>query len=184
MRSTYPLYCGDDEVGSVTVQRDGLRLYLQAECRIIDGVHRAWLVSGDDRLLIGVLMPDGQRMYAKKTYNLSAIGSFDSDAITHGDIGISAKPRGWQRCRDPKSLFTDEIAKNSPNPNFEYWVKPDENGKVIAVPWKGGKFPLPALFCLCSVECINGRQMVVIAVDEHGMPAQANFSDSPSQDFG
>lgn len=176
MQFTYPLYNGDEEIGCITVRRDGLRLHLQAECSPLDGVHRAWVVSGNDRLLIGVMMPDGQKMRAKKTYNLSAIGGFDLGTITHGDIGFSRNPQGWQRCRDPRNLLSDEVAKHNLDLSFEYWTKQDESGYVIAVPWKGGKFPMPGLFCLCSVECINGRQMVVIGVNGGGMPYERELS--------
>ena len=168
MQFTYPLLSGDDEIGFISVKRDGLRLYLQAECSLLEGIHRAWAVSGDERLLIGVLMPEEKKMLAKKAYNISSIGTFDISKITHGDIGVSNQRSPWKKCHDPRCLFADDVAKNAMDLNFEYFAHSVENGKLIAVPWKGGKFPMPGLFCLCSVECINGRQMVVIRVDGDG----------------
>ena len=170
MPFTYPLFSGDDEIGFISVKRDGLRLYLQAECKLLDGIHRAWAVSGNERLLVGVLIPEGNVMQARKTYNISSIGTFDISKITHGDIGVFQQRSSWQKCRDPRCLFSDDVAKNAVDLSFEYFFCPTETGKTIATPWKGGKFPMTGLFCLCSVECINGRQMVVLRVDSKGIP--------------
>lgn len=171
MQFTYPLFSGDDEIGFINVKRDSLRLHMRAECSLLDGIHRAWVVSGNQRLLIGVLIPEGNIMQAKKTYNLSSVGSFDISKITHGDTGTFQQYCSWQRCRDPRSLFSDDVAKAAVDLSFEYFLNPTETGMVIAAPWIGGKFPLPGLFCLCSVDRINGRQMVVLSVDSKGVPA-------------
>ncbi|MBE6991930.1 MAG: hypothetical protein E7430_05055 [Ruminococcaceae bacterium] len=168
MQFTYPLFSGDDETGFISVKKDGLRLYLEAQCKHLEGIHRAWAVSGDERLLIGVLIPEGDSMGARKVYNISSIGAFDVSRITHGDTGAPQHNSSWQRCRNPGSLFADDVAKTAFDMGFEYFARSTETGKVITVPWKGGRFPMPGLFCLCSVECINGRQMVVIRVDGEG----------------
>ncbi len=170
MISTFPLYDGSRQIGTVSLWCDNLRLHLQAECETLPGIQRAWAVSGEHRLLIGVLTPDGDRSCCQKSYSLSSLGSFDPEKVSHGDIGSSAPSSCWKPCQDPGGLFCDPITRCALDRSFRYYVNRSGDSCLLGVPWQGGKFPMPGLFCLCQVDCSEGRQMVVVGISPSGCP--------------
>lgn len=62
MQWEIPIYEGNTQRGMVMAQRQGLRTLFQVDCpRWGEGVYKVWLREGQDKLLLGTLMPEGER---------------------------------------------------------------------------------------------------------------------------
>lgn len=167
----YPLYMDGTAIGTLRAEQDSLRLRLTASCPCQRGLWRAFAISDQDSLSLGVMAPEGQLMTAGKAFTLSSLGSFDPQGITMGCISQGSSPQGWSRVREPSSVFADPVLKATVAHLGELWAKPIQGGQLIAVPWQPGSvFPLAPAFALCRVQAINGRCFALLACDEKGWP--------------
>lgn len=172
----YPLYLEDKTIGVLRAENDGLRLRVSADCPCRNGLWRAFAMSGQDSLPLGVMVPEGDRMTAAKTWTLSSLGSFEPESISHGVVTQGSEPQGWVRVREPSSVFSDPVLRNAAAAHLgELWVKPIRGGQLIAVPWQpGSAFPLAPAFALCRVQAINGRCFAVMECGDDGWPRAGN----------
>lgn len=171
----YPLYLEDKTIGVLRAENDGLRLRVSADCPCRNGLWRAFAMSGQDSLALGVLVPEGDRMTAARTCTLSSLGSFDPESISYGIVTQGSEPQGWVRVHEPAAVFADQVLKNAAAGVTELWTKPLKDGRLIAVPWQPGcSFPMTAVFTLCRVQAINGRCFAVLECGDDGWPRIVN----------
>lgn len=171
----YPLYLEDKTIGVLRAENDGLRLRVSADCPCRSGLWRVFAMSGQDSLALGVLVPEGDRMTAAKTWTLSSLGSFEPESISHGVVAQGSEPQGWVRVREPAAVFSDPVLRNAADGIKELWTKPLGDGRLIAVPWQPGcAFPMTAAFALCRVQAINGRCFAVLECGNDGWPRAGN----------
>lgn len=172
--------------GTATVVKDGLRLRLIAECQVFtDTVARAYLYNDGEpekRLYIGVLVPEGGLLRARRTVTQSEVESLGFDIKKLGCCGISLtesaeiRPSGgWEICKNPSSLFSDRALKASLSGEGGALTKESGGFMLVALPFDEKKaFPAAPAFVLADIVRISGARYAVLAAGQDGNPLLFN----------
>ena len=163
--------------GELTVQQDGLRVYLTA-VRPDDnrGLYKVWL-RGDKggKILLGTLAPERGALNLKRTFSLRELEQSGCWPKLWAECSLAfsfAETIGhkWYCEQRPGGLFSDPLLKK--------WVcepilcRRDQCGFSLAAPFRTDRrLPLPGLFCFGRVERWPSGLYIIWKFNERGIPA-------------
>ena len=108
----YPVYYEQNEVGSLSVTRDGLRAYFHCACKVhSEEVLRLFLVSEEKTSALGVMIPNGEYLqftkhFTKHDLHIRDILSIDSCVLATEIASIAATPSKAVPAPIPASTVT------------------------------------------------------------------------------
>ena len=183
MVKSIPLFYSDIPVGFVTVTQQGSRFDFSAECRESEKcILRAYACSRNNpaiRLLIGVMIPEGGVLSARRTYTRNDLQRLNiiPEQLDAGELVSESCQRDdenngdWVKCSFPQRLFSDAALKSSLSGANDVLVDKSEKPTRVAARLGGGRFYLAPAFCLVRVTEINGVLYGVLGIDGDGMPS-------------
>lgn len=153
MEREIPMRCGGDTVGQAIVSREGLYYRVRCSCKPIStDVLRAYgSVDGQD-VLLGVLMPEDDRLTLERRFACSAVPLDRLDQVTVG--GAPGAWRPWRGSLGPLTVEKAQIRQS--------------NGKtVLALPYHHGEaVPYLPVLRWCTPTELDGRMWMVLDVDQ------------------
>ena len=134
-----------------------------------DGLYRAFLLGEQGELPLGVLAPEGGRLcVCRRVYHrdLEALGKPVRGEARRSFLFENAGGC-WRETCCPAQLFQDRFLTERLRCIGRGWWRRDDGVLLLALPLERGKpFPLETLFCLGSVQCVEGVRCVVYAFRE------------------
>lgn len=161
---TVPILQGSREIGTVSVQEEGLYLRFAARTyRCFDGIYRAYLQFENGERLLGVMEPSSSGMRCVRCFakqQLCGLGALQS-------VALRTKEEACWQSYDGRlpGTFASQIPK-------EGAIQCREGDMtLIALPYAvDAPFPLSELFCLASIRHISGNLYVVYRFSKNGTP--------------
>ena len=162
--------------GELTVQRDGLRVYLTA-VRPNDnrGLYKVWLRgNGGGKVLLGTLVPEKDVLTLNRTLSLRELAQAGCWPQLRAECSLTfpfgeTSERKWYCEQKPGGLFSDPLLKR--------WVcepilcRRDKRGFSLAAPFRTDRrMPLPGLFCFGRIERWPAGLYIVWKFNKQGIP--------------
>ena len=163
--------------GTLILRQEGPRVRLEAE-KPADGkgLYKVWL-RGDrgGKLLLGTLAPEGNRLTLRRMMSIGELEragcwpQFRAEArLTFSFSGEGES--GWYCEQHPGHMISDPVSRGQIEGAM--LCRKGGNGRFsLAAPFRTDRpVPLTALFCLASVEQVEGRYHLVWSFDKAGWP--------------
>ncbi|MCD8159977.1 MAG: hypothetical protein LUE61_02090 [Clostridiales bacterium] len=141
--------------GEVRCTGQGMYVRFQADCPAWSPrpeVCKVWLEQGERRLLLGTLMPEGDRLTLSRQRSVGELNRWGVPNPEQATVaGDEPPPRAdrWQRLDALPLQIRDESLAEALRraPAGGRW-RAEGEGWLLRFPWQPGQaFPLPALFC-------------------------------------
>ena len=186
---TYELYVEQQALGTVTAESEGNRVRLTARCPVLgNGIYKAFLSGSGGQLSVGVMMPHGGEMTARRSVSSrewEALGTISrGEAMMTTRFGpATAEPVSsvtdtdsdadseWLPERNASRLFSDPAVAALWADVQECYVKKANGGHLLAavLQEKAPFSPVP-MFCLGSPQTVRGKPCIVFRLNPAGHP--------------
>ncbi len=160
--------------GWLRVREEGALVVLEA-WRKADGrgLYKVWLCGHRDRMLLGTLVPEGDRLWLRRRVFRQELERGGCWPLEGGEcvmtFPFSGRGSGWQREERPGRLVAGELSACFDGRWALY--RKEERGFVLAFPFDPSHpFPVPPLFCLARLERVDGQGHVLFYFDAGGNP--------------
>lgn len=168
----YPLMYQGVPVGEMTTETSGLYVRFQAAGRLPDqGLWCAWAVGEKGQLRLGVLEPgDGGASICRRisAREASGLGTMERGELRPAD---QRTPQVWENAAAPEQLFSTGWLRRGLRGRMGVLTRSEGLFRYVAIPWEPGEpFPLISLFCLASVQTVEGRRRAVFRFGEGERP--------------
>lgn len=163
-------------IGRISCARQGMYVRFVAGCpRQGDrgGVRKVWLQQGEKRMLLGTLLPEGNRLTLRRSVSLSALAeqgvpSPERGIVTGGEP--CSRPGGGQ-WQGPERFPLPLPEGGCPQRRWGW--KPEGDGFLLRFPWGVGQpWPMVSLFCFGQV----AEGAVLYHLDSRGVPRMPEAS--------
>lgn len=159
--------------GRLLMSQEGMWVRLEA-VRPDDGqgLYKVWLCGDEGRLLLGTLVPENEKLRLCRRISRDELERNGCWPVTGGEtvMTFSFAQSRWQREEHPERLVKDEVLQQGLR-GHNMFLRRRERGFCLAAEYRPHQpFPLPALFCLCAVERVDGRVHAVFSFDGAGNP--------------
>lgn len=174
-----PIY--DQEIlrGHLTANSQGLRTVFRADCPAWgEGIKKVWLKGSQGSLLLGTLVPEGNRLRLERTISNAMLREKGLERCKWSEINMeggqtpspAAATSGWAPVQTLSLPNMDPIlAEAVRNMKNGLWRRESE-GVCICCPWQiGQRMPCMPIFCFASYSTRRGG-MLTWFLDEHGNP--------------
>lgn len=148
MERELPLYENGVLRGHILCKDEGCYMTFSADTPLLGGgVKKVWLFSeGGGRLLLGTLVPEGQRLCLRRRVSHSDLRFRGMAAPTSGQINPQEDAGGW---RGFATLRTQDRALAAALVGAEGGWRKGEDGLELRFPWQVGQaVPMVSRFCL------------------------------------
>lgn len=192
---TYNLYIGQVHTGTVTAESEGSRIHLTATAPLLnDGIYKAFLIGDNEKLSIGIMMPNGNEMSAKRSVSereFAALGSIqqgeaimtvpfdpaapleDTSVSSVGQNSIEDDP-DWLPEPYASHLFSDPSVAALWSGVQDCYKKIVSDGTLLAAVLKDeAPFSPVPMFCLGVSQTVHGKSCIVFKINPAGYPVPA-----------
>ncbi len=130
MEEKYPVIIEGELKGVLTVRKEGAFTVFEAQCPMMEGVQRLSVYGDDGEGLLGVMMPEGDKLILRKKLSPNAMRTFPNPII---EAGLS----GRGQAQPEQEKVPEEILEKSEEAAEEYeeaveTMERQENGKKEA----------------------------------------------------
>ena len=160
------LFCGGQECGSVVLEREGSRIRVSARLSMREGLYRAVLVGQQGEQNLGVMAPSGgmltaaRQLYVRDVERLGVLLRGEARPLRGTQSAVTGN--NWCKTERLGELITDEFLKERFSRLAWGYYRRQGQRLLVALPWeRGQRFPVTALFCLATLERIEGCVCVV-----------------------
>lgn len=136
------------------------------------GLYKVWIRGDRGRMLLGTLVPEGRGLSLRRRLSRSELGRMGCWPVTGGEtvLAFSFERSRWKREEHPEGMVKDVVLRQGLR-GQSVLLRRWEDGFCLAADHRPGRpFPLPALFCLCAVERVEGAMRAVFYFDGEGNP--------------
>ena len=159
--------------GQLLVWQEGMWVRLEA-MRPDDGrgLYKVWVCGDEGRFLLGTLVPERGGLRLCRRISRSELERSGCWPVTGGEavLAFSFAQSRWRGEEHPERLVKDVVLQQELR-GHSMRLRRRESGFCLAAEYHPGRpFPLPALFCLCAVEQVDGRAHAVFYFDGEGNP--------------
>lgn len=150
------------------------------------GLYKVWIRGGRGRLLLGTLVPDGQGLGLGRRLSRSELERTGCWPVTGGEtvLAFSFEHSHWKREEHPEGMVKDVVLRQGLR-GQSVLLRRRESGFCLAAEYRPGRpFPLPALFCLCAVERVEGAMCAVFYFDGEGNPVVPHNGSKDGKNSG
>lgn len=169
-------------MGVLTWREQGGRVLLCMERTAGEGLYRGWLRGKGGRMDLGVLLPDGNRLWLEKRVMVESLRKRGCWPVTGAGTTLSydfsrqppKPPEGWRWEDRPGRLFpADPLLQRTAETAGRCLYRQKGDGFCLAYPWNVKRpFPLPPVFCFGWME---GESRLVFAFHGDGRPDLQGF---------
>ncbi len=175
-----PMYEQEALRGHLTANSQGLRTVFRADCPAWeDGIKKVWLKGTHSNLLLGTLVPEGNRLRLERTISNAMLREKGLERCSWSEVetpGQECKPivsEGWSDWAPVQSLslpgMDPVLAEAIRHMKNGIWRREPE-GICICCPWQiGQRMPCMPIFCFASYSTRRGG-MLTWFLDEQGNP--------------
>lgn len=164
--------------GAVTVKQEGEQILCQAIGPLEgSGLYKAWLCGPSGKALLGTLIPEGGALRLRRTLSLSQLKAQGAWPPTGAQVAQSSyfiqplAPHGWQWTDCPSRLLGEQALSRSLQGVSRALLRRTGERFYLAFPRRAEEpFPIPALFCLASVEQLGEGPHYVFCFSRRGRP--------------
>ena len=168
----------ETQFGVVTVRQEGEQALCQAMGPLEGhGLYKAWLRGAGGKVLLGTLIPEGGALRLRRTLPLSQLKvqgvwpPTGAEVVQSPSCTQSAVPPGWQWTDCPGRLLGERTLSRSLQGVSRALLRRTGERFYLAFPCQPAEpFPIPALFCLSSVERLGEGLYYVFCFSRRGRP--------------
>ena len=169
--------------GQLRAERQGLRTVFRADCPAWDaGIRKVWLRGDRGNLLLGTLVPEGDRLRLGRTISNAMLREkgleYCQRAEIEGGMGQPAPQKQAQSAQENRWLPVARLSLPGMDPALAEAIRSMKNGVwrrepegiCVCCPWQiGQRMPCMPLFCCASYSTRRGG-MLTWFLDEQGKP--------------
>lgn len=168
----------ETQFGVVTVRQEGEQALCQAMGPLEGhGLYKAWLRGTGGKVLLGTLIPEGGALRLRRTLPLSQLKSqgiwppMGAEVVQSPSCTQPTVPPGWQWTDCPGRLLGERALSRSLQGVSRALLHRTRERFYLAFPCRPAEpFPIPALFCLSSVEQLGEGLYYVFCFSRRGRP--------------
>ena len=159
--------------GRLLISQEGIWVRLET-VRPDDGrgLYKVWVRGEEGEFLLGTLVPERGMLRLCRRISQRELERCGCWPVTGAEavLTLSFAHAVWHREEHPERLVKESVLRQSLQ-GCTMLVQRQEHRICLAAEYHPGRpFPLPALFCLCRVERIQGRAHAVFCFDPEGNP--------------
>ena len=168
--------------GHLNITKNGNQIQLTVSKEMdSSGLYKAWLRGPGGEYLLGTLSPEQGHLTLTKTVSLDTLSREGCWPISGGRIAMafqfstathSCNPEPvWRWEHRPGHQLSDPILRESASNWGSMLIRYTENGFQLAAPFDPHyPFPITPLFCLGTIQTIDGQPHITFSFDQHGSP--------------
>ena len=178
-----PIYEQGELRGQLKVNRQGLRTIFQADCPAWDsGIKKVWLRGERGSLLLGTLVPEGNRLRLGRTISNAMLREKGLERCNRSEIegtaGAKPQSKSPQPAAGDRWLPAARLSLPGMDPALAEAIRSLKNGVwrrepegiCVCCPWQiGQRMPCMPIFCFASYSTRRGG-MLTWFLDEQGNP--------------
>lgn len=169
--------------GQLRAERQGLRTVFRADCPAWDeGIRKVWLRGDRGNLLLGTLVPEGDRLRLGRTISNAMLREkgleYCQRAEIEGTMGQPAPQKQSRPAQESRWLPVARLSLPGMDPALAEAIRSMKNGVwrrepegiCVCCPWQiGQRMPCMPIFCFASYSTRRGG-MLTWFLDEQGKP--------------
>lgn len=178
-----PIYEQEVLRGQLRVERQGLRTVFRADCPAWDDtIKKVWLRGNGGNLLLGTLVPEGDRLKLNRTISNAMLREKGLEHCQRSEIegamGQRAQRKSAQPAAENRWMPVARLSLPGMDPTLAEAIRSMKNGVwrrepdgiCICCPWQiGQRMPCMPIFCFASYSTRRGG-MLTWFLDERGNP--------------
>ena len=173
--------------GKLTLREEGALVQLHA-VRTDDGrgLYKVWVHGSGGRQLLGTLMPEGGALYLRRRLSRSELERSGCWPVTGGEtvLAFSFERGKWLREERPEQMVKDVVLRKALQ-GQTMLLRRGEDGFCLSAPFDSKRpFPLTPLFCLSTIERVEGGSRVIFRFDREGNPVMPHNRGQSGENSG
>lgn len=185
MNGEYPVIIDGENLGTLSVWKDGLMTVFEADCEDVERLVRLSVFGPDgSEGRLGVMIPENGRLHLRKCFSRSALEAMPGEIACAAETGKAPQPAAEPA--DEGEEPAQEAEQEAPESECAAEQEPEEEEKTADTIW----FPVPE-GTLVSLESpsmlampwregvtmgverlIEGKRYAIISPDEIAIPAE------------